>query len=120
MYDDDKYGLAQTAVIHIPAPPSADMLVLARLQFFTKVKILEARACIVGTAYDEATATLEIYVDDGSIGNIILTTETVGTILDASLADTEIASTSSLEIQQTHETATGLCDLMIQYQEMFE
>jgi len=121
MYDDDKYGLEQTAVIHMPAPTTndADEVVL-RLQFFTKTKILEARAMVVGTAYDEATATLEIYLDDGSIGNIILTTETVGTTVDASLADTTVSSTSSIEIQQTHATATGLCDLMIQYQEMFE
>jgi hypothetical protein len=121
MYDDAKFGLEQTAVIHLPAPTTndADEVVL-RLQFFTKTKILEARAMVVGTAYDEATATFEIYKDDGSIGNIILTTESVGTTVDASLADTTFDSTNSLEIQQTHATATGLCDLMIQYQEMFE
>lgn len=121
MYDDDKYGSIQTTVFRMPAPVTndADEVVL-RLQFFTKVKILEARAMVVATAYDEATATFEIYLDDGSIGNIILTTETVGTTVDASLADTEVSSTSSIEIQQTHATATGLCDLMIQYQEMFE
>jgi hypothetical protein len=121
MYDDAKYGLKQTAVIHMPAPTTndADEVVL-RLQFFTKTKILECRAMIVGTAYAEETATYEIYKDDGSIGNIILTTESVGTTVDASLADTTFESTNSLEIQQTHATATGLCDLQISYQEAFE
>jgi hypothetical protein len=121
MYDDDKYGLKQTTIMRLPAPTTNDAdEVVARINFFTKTKILEARAIVVGTAYDEATATLEIYLDDGSIGNIILTTETVGTVIDASLADTDVASTSSIEIQQTHATATGICDLMLQYQEMFE
>lgn len=120
MYDDDKYGLEQTAVIHIPAPTTNDAAeVLARLVFFTKTKILEARAIVVGTMYDEATATLELLKDDGSIGAIVLTTETVGTVVDASLTDTTFETTNSLEIQQSHATATGLCDLMVQYQEMF-
>jgi hypothetical protein len=122
-YADDHYMGNRTIALRItPSEPATNdaSKVVARLQFFTKIKVLEARAIVLGTGYDEATASLLIYHDDTSIGAIVLTTETVGTMVDASLADTEIASTSSIEIQQTHATATGCCDLMIQYQEMFE
>ena len=107
MYDDDQYGLRQTTIFRLGTHiDNGAAEVVARINFFTKTKILEARAIVVGTAYDEATATLEIYKDAGSIGNIILTTETVGTVVDASLADTEFDSTNSLEIQLTHAAST--------------
>lgn len=123
MYDNDKYGMEQTAVIHLPVPAGDldDGEVILRLQFFNKTKLLECRALPVGTYYNNATATLQIYKDDGSIGAIVLTTETVGTTIDASLTDTTFDTTNSLEIQMNSEaTQTGACDFMIQYQEMFE
>lgn len=120
-YDDDRFGLEQTAIIHLPPPTDTDdNEVILRLQWFNNIKLLEARASIVATAYDRATSTLQLYLDDGSIGAIVLTTETVGTIVDASLTDTTISSTSSLEVQINDEgTTTGVCDLILQYQEMF-
>ena len=121
MYDNAKYGVAQTLMFPVPTPTTVDANeVIARIQWFNNIKLLEARALIVGTAYDDATCTLQLYLDDGSIGAIVISTATVGQILDASLTDTDINSTSSLEIQLGHLTATGVCDIMLQYQEMFE
>ena len=120
-YDDDKYGAEQTAVIHIPAPTDCDdNEVVARIQWFNKIKLLEARADIISTAYDIATTTLQLYLDDGSIGAIVISTATVGQTLDAGLTDTIINSTSSLEVQLGNETATGVCNLLLHYQEAFE
>lgn len=118
-YDDDKYGLEQTAVIRVPATTNAAAEVVARIVFFTKTKVLEARALIVSTAFDEGDCALDIYKDAGSIGAIAVTTATVSQVVDASLTDTVFETTNSLEVQQASETSTGVCDLMIQYQEAF-
>lgn len=119
-YSDDMLGLRQTAVIRIPASTNGANEVIARIVFFTKTKVLEARAAIISTAFDEGDCALNIYKDDGSIGAIAVTTATEGQIVDASLTDTTFDTTNSLEIQQASATSTGVCDLMIQYQEMFE
>ena len=120
MYDDDKYGMKQTAVIHMPASTNAANEVVLRLKFFAKAKVLEARALIVATAYDETDCAFNIYKDAGSIGAIAVSDGTVSTVIDASLADTIFDTTNTLEVQQASATSTGVCDLMIQYQEMFE
>ena len=118
-YDDDMLGLRQTAVIRVPASANAAAEVVARIVFFNKTKLLEARATIVSTKYDETDCVLNIYKDDGSIGAIAVEDEDVGVTVDASLADTTFDTTNSLEIQQASATSTGVCDLLIQYQEMF-
>ena len=121
MYDDDGYDAKQTMVIHIdPRTTVDDNEVVARVVWFNKVKLLNAQAIIVSTIYDIATTTLLLYKDDGSIGQMILTTETIGTVLDAELTATTFQSTQSLEVQLGNETATGLCDLVLQYQNLFE
>lgn len=120
MYDDDKYGLEQTMTLHLPVTTNAASEVVARFNFFKKAIVLEARAIIVSTAFDEGDCALNIYLDDGSIGAIAVTTATVGQVVDASLADTVVVTTSSIEVQQVSATSTGVCDLFIQYQEKFE
>jgi len=120
-YDDDQYAAKQHVTLHLPELTNNDAnAVLGRLQFFHKAKILDARAEILRTSYDIATSTLQIYVDDSSIGAIVLTTETVGTIIDADLTETTIASTSSIELQQDVATMTGDCLVTVEYQELFE
>ena len=120
-YDDDSYATKQTLVIHVdPRTTVDDGEVVARVQWFNKVKLLEAQAIVVSTLYDIATTTLQLYKDDGSIGAIVISTATVAQVLDASLADTVFETTNSLEIQLGNETATGLCDVILQYQNLFE
>jgi len=119
-YDDDNYAAKQTMFIHIdPRTTVDDAEVVARVQFFNRVKLLDVRAIVCGTLYDIATTTLQLYKDAGSIGAIVISTATVGQVLDASLVDTTFETTNSLEIQLGNETATGRCDVMIQYQELF-
>lgn len=119
MYDDDKFGLEQTVGLYLPVTANAANEVVARFNFFKKAIVLEARAIIVSTAFDEGDCALNIYLDDGSIGAIAVTTATVGQVVDASLTDTVVAATSSIEIQQASATSTGVCDLFLQYQEKF-
>ena len=122
MYDDDKYGLEQTAVLYIPKKTNDAAEVIARLQFFTKVKILEVRNIVVATAFT-ATNTIQIYNDDTHIGEMVAG-ETDGDVNDAGITATstgrELASTSSLEFQQSTAAAIGQCHIMVKYQEMFE
>ena len=122
MYDDDKYGVEKTMTVHSPVPPGDldDNEVIARIVFFNRTKLLEARAMIVTTAYNNATCTLQLYKDDGSIGAIVVADGAVGSTVDASLTDTTFDTTNSLEIQLNSEaTQTGLCDIVLQYQEQF-
>lgn len=122
MYDDDKYGLAQTTIIYIPKLTNDAAEVIARINFFTKVRILEVRTITVSTAYT-ATNTIHIFNDDTDIGEVYAGTA-VADVNDAglTLASTGciIASTSSLEFQQATAAAIGQCHLMVQYQELFE
>ncbi len=120
-YDDDNFGAPQVIHLHIneAGVVNAANEVMARLKFFTRVKILECRAIIVSTAYDEADCAYNIYKDDGSIGAVTLSTATVNQVLDASLTDTVFETTNTMEIQQASETSTGLCDFLISYQELF-
>ena len=121
MYDNDKYGLNQTAVLRLPFTTNAAAEIVARVQFFTKTKITEMRTVVVSTAgFDEADVQFDIYKDTASIGSIDVGPGTVNTVTDASLADTIFESTNSMEIHQASETATCVVDLIIQYQEAFE
>lgn len=121
-YDDDRYGLAQTTIILIPKLANSAAEVIARINFFTKVKILEVRNIAVSTAYS-VTNTIHIFNDDTDIGEMAAGTA-IGDVNDAGLTAAStgciIASTSSLEFQQATAAAIGQCHLMIQYQEMFE
>ena len=118
-YDDDMLGLEQTAVIRMPATANAANAVCARLQFFNKTRILEMRATILKTNFDESACAFNIYKDAGSIGALAVADEAEGVTVTASLTDTIFDTTNSLEIQQASETSTGVCDIMIHYQEAF-
>ncbi len=120
MYDD--YGAVNAVCVHVPVPvPANDAAeAVANVQLFKRVKLLAAKACIVGNSYDEATSTLDIYVDDGSVGAIILTTETKNVCIDATLTETVVSATSSITLVQSHATATGACDVYLKYEELFD
>ena len=120
MYDD--YGAINTINVHVPVPAPANDAdeAVANIQLFKRVKLLAAKASIVGVSYDEATCTLQIYVDDGSVGAIILTTETKNVVVEASLTETVVSATSSIELQMSHATATGACDVYLKYEELVD
>lgn len=121
LYDDDNYGSNQVLYLRInEAGANSANEVMARVKWFNRVKVKECRAIIVGVAYDEEDCVFNIYKDDGSIGAITLSTATVSQVLDASLTDTIFVTTETLEIQQASATSTGLCDFLIQYQELYE
>lgn len=121
-YDDDKFGMAQTLIMHIPKLANDAAEVIARIQFFTNVKIVEVRNITVSTAYS-VTNTIQIYNDDTHIGEMAAGTA-LADVNDAGLtaASTGILvnATSSLEFQQSTAAAIGQCHLMVHYQEMFE
>lgn len=118
MYDDSKYGMDQLAIIN-PSNWTVDAGgIVAQLKFFRKVKVKEVSAVITGEVFDDGTIVIDL--DDTSIGDIIVTTSTQGEVIDASLTDTDVASTSSIVFECSVATATGQCALLIQYQEMFE
>lgn len=121
MYDDDKYGLSQTMIVLIPKLANDAAEVIARINFFTKVKILEVRTITVSTAYT-VTNTIHIFNDDTDIGEVYAGTA-VADVNDAGLTAAStgciVASTSSLEFQQATAAAIGQCHLMVQYQELF-
>ena len=123
MYDNDKYGLKQTAILFIPTSTNDALEVVARLQFFKNVKVLNARLIPVATAY-AATDTFDIYNDDVEIGQVNAGAAT-GTFADltdlaALTTATLLNATSSLVVINCTAAGTGSCHLLISYQEMFE
>lgn len=120
MYDEAKYGQAQTLIRPIPANSNGGNEVQLRIQFFKNVKLLNARCIPVSTGYD-ATDTFNVYNDDAHVGEINAGAST-GTFADITglTTGTLINSTSSLEFQQGTAAAAGACHMMISYQEMFE
>lgn len=120
-YDDDNYATKQTLALHLGTYVDVDdNEVIARVKFFNKVKLLNVQAIVRGTIYDAATCTILLYKDNGSIGEMVISTATINQVIDASLTETTFDTTNTLEIQLGNESATGLCDVMIQYQELFE
>ena len=119
-YDDERYGMAQTMIIHIPANNNSAAEVQARIQFFKNVKLLNVRCIPVSTVYN-ATDTFDVYNDDLAIGQVNAGAA-VNTFADIETMSTGtlINATSSLEIQQSTAAAAGFCHMMIQYQEQFE
>ena len=119
-YDDQKYGFEKTMILFMPANANGAAEVIARIQFFKNVKLLNVRCIPVSTVYD-ATDTIDLYNDDVEIGQInagaaVNTYADIETMSTATLVN----ATSSLEFQQTTAAAAGFCHMMIQYQEMFE
>jgi hypothetical protein len=119
-YDNPKYGAKQTLIRNVPYNNNSAAEVQARIQFFKNVKLLNVRCIPVSTGFD-ATDTIDVYNDDGAIGQIggLAGTTTFGDI-ETMTTNTLINATSSLEIQQSTAAAAGVFTLMVQYQEMFE
>ena len=120
-YDDDNYATKQTMVLQIGTYVDIDdNEVVARVKFFNKIKLLNVQAIVKGTIYNAATCTILLYKDDGSIGEMVISTATINQVIDASLTETTFDTTNTLEVQLGNESATGLCDVILQYQELFE
>lgn len=120
MYDDDNYGAPQIIHLRINEAGANDAAeVMARVQFFTRVKVLECRAIVLGTVYTADACAYDIYKDAGSIGGMVVGTATIDSVFDASLTDTVFETTNSMEIQQVSAASAGSCDFLISYQELF-
>ena len=92
--------------------------VIGRHRFYTAVKVLEARGVVqtVGSADENA---FTIYKGTTSIGSIALGTASAGSVVNASLADTDFLATDDLVIKQANASETGAAFLEIQYQEAY-
>jgi hypothetical protein len=119
-YDDPKYGIKETLIRDIPYNNNSAAEVQCRIQFFKNVKLLNVRAIPRSTGFD-ATDTIDVFNDDGAIGQIggLAGTTTFGDIETMS-TNTLVNATSSLEIQQSTAAAAGCFTLMVQYQGYFE
>lgn len=91
---------------------------VARFRFFTKVKVKEVRAT-VKVAGKAGTSAFNVLKGTSSIGAVTLGTSAAGSVIDASLADTDFDETDDLVLQNA--VATDTCSAMIgvQYQERF-
>lgn len=120
MYDDDQYGGNRITTVHSPILTTNDTTdECGHISLFVRAKLIAAKGYCPTVIYDEATTTINIYVDDGSVGQLIMTTATLGQLVDATVTETVISATSSITLQQVAATATGDCIVMFQYQEMF-
>ena len=117
-YDDPQYAGDKLAIINPSNWTNDAGGIVAQLKFFRKVKVKECSAVITGEVYNDGTIVIDL--DDTSIGDIIVTTCTQGEIVDASLADTDVSSTSSLVFECSVATATGQCSILVQYQDQFD
>jgi mannose/fructose/N-acetylgalactosamine-specific phosphotransferase system component IID len=120
MYDDDQYGGNRITTIYSPILTTNDANAeCGHISLFVRAKLIAAKGYCPTTAYDEATTTINIYVDDGSVGQLIMAASTLGQLVDATVTETVVSATSSITLQQAAATATGDCIVMLQYQEMF-
>ena len=123
-YDDDNFGMNQ--VIHLfldddrAAGANAAAEEVARVQWFNRARIIQCRAIVCGTAYDEGDCSFTLKVDTTSFGSVDVSTATVAQVVDSTFAAQVIEGTEVLVIEQASATSTGLCDFLIQYQELFE
>jgi tetrahydromethanopterin S-methyltransferase subunit C len=118
-YTDGRYGTRQTASMGVVGSNAAANSEIARFQFFTQVLIKEVRACVVKAGTSHATHAYKIYKGDSSIGQVTFGTNALGSVVDASLADTTFAATDSLILKHTNSDQTAQNLVYIDYQEDF-
>ena len=123
-YDDDNYGMEQTLHLFLDddraAGANAAAEQVARINFFNRVKVLQCRAIVCGTAFDEADCSFTLLVDTTSFGSVDVSTATVAQVVDSDTYSQVIECTEGLVIQQASATSTGLCDFLVLYQQLFE
>lgn len=120
-YDDPKFGASNVMVItRSPTTSNPAGEVLARIQNFVDMKVLEVRA-IVRTASASASSAIGIYKGAALIGTIAIGTSPVGTTVDAELTDTNFdKDTDILSFQQVVYADIGTSDIIVQWQENYE
>ncbi len=119
-YDDDNYATKQTMVLHLGTHLDNGLdEVVARVKWFNKIKLLNMQAIVVSIAYDDATCTLSLAKGATDFGYIPIADGAVGAVIDGSITAQIFETTDTLEIQLGHGTATGYCDVILQYQNLF-
>ena len=125
MANDQSYSNARFCVDHVlglgrvtPTVNGAANEEIARFKGFTAMKVTEARATVL-VAGKADTSGYKILKGTSSIGQITLGTNAAGSIVDASLTDTDFATTESLVLQNIVATDTCSAQVFIQYQENF-
>lgn len=125
MRNDESYSNPRFAGSHelalgkiTPTVNGAAGEVIARHKFFTNVKVLELRAQMM-VAGKGATSGFDVFKGTASIGQILFGTQTAGSSVDASLTDTDFATTEILSLQNIVATDTGSAFVTAIYQERY-
>src|SRR5512133_429976 len=119
-YSSDRYAMSHEmncGRLKASASNEADEVVF-RHRFFTAVKVLEVKGTVHAVGSSDDTAFV-IYKGTSSIGSVAVGTSTAGTVVSASLTDTDFAATDDLSIKQAVATETGAANIYLEYQEMF-
>jgi len=119
-YSDPKFDVPQVVSMPVVGVAAAANDELGRFRAFTRCKVLEARAIIGRTVGKADTSAIDIYKGTASIGSITVGTNAEGTVVDASLTDTEFESTDDLVLKNITATDTFAANVFIQFQQLFE
>jgi len=117
-YADPRYGTRQVLSSNFDTNVDATGI-CAAFKFFTDAVVREVRVNVVTAATSADTHALDIYKGTSSIDTILLGTDTAGTVIDATLADTTFASTDALYLKTTDSDATFIGVVNIDYSEQF-
>jgi hypothetical protein len=90
---------------------------VANHTFFTRVKLLEARASL-SSANAGATGSITLLQNDTTLTTIDIAGTGAGNYIDAALTATDFESTESLTVLLGADTATGRIDLQLKYLEL--
>lgn len=120
LYSDPRYDAAGKLSLGriTPTVNGAAAEVIARFRSFTKIKLQEIRACVMVPGKADTSA-FGVYKGTASIGAITLGTNTAGSVIDASLTDTDFEATDDLSLKNVVATDTGSAFVFLQYQEQF-
>jgi hypothetical protein len=119
-YNDPCYGNKGKMCLGriTPTASGAANEIIARFRSFTKVKLQEIRACIM-VAGKADTSAFTVFKGTSSIGQVTLGTNAAGSVVDASLTDTDFEATDDLILKNALATDTGSAFMYVQYQEQF-
>jgi len=119
-YSDSGYSASHSICLGriTPTPSTAAAEVVARHRFFTTVKVLEVRANVMVKGKGN-TSGYDVFKGTSSIGQVLFGTASAGSVVDASLTDTDFEVTDDISLKNIIATDTGSAFMSIQYQERF-
>jgi hypothetical protein len=117
-YSDGRFYTRQSVVFADIDSNASAATVQAGWKNHTAVKVLEVTAFVkgLGTATDSGW---DIFKGTASIGNLTITTNTVGSFVDASLTDTSFDAADTLVLKNVISDTTAVADITVDYQETF-